>query len=273
MQPSAGTFLLGVGAQKSGTSWLHHYLTQSPGFDSGITKEYHVWDALDLPLQRGNLVRRRADGMPLSGLRGIRHRMQTEEGYYARYFRGLCRNGATLTADITPSYAGLGQARFERIKAEIEATGLACKAIFIIRDPVERDKSAVRFNLARGNFREGLPPGTTEFCDALAAYSRSDHARMRSNYVPTIRSLRAAFPPEALHIAVYETLFERRSILALSDFLGIPARPDLARTRVNHGSGKAVTCPEVERKLQDHYREVYEFCAREVPETCHGWRA
>jgi hypothetical protein len=31
-------FLLGVGAQKSGTSWLHDYLAQSPQADFGFVK-------------------------------------------------------------------------------------------------------------------------------------------------------------------------------------------------------------------------------------------
>ena len=46
----AGTFLLGVGCQKGGTAWMHRYLEASPQCDPGFRKEYHVWDALDLPV-------------------------------------------------------------------------------------------------------------------------------------------------------------------------------------------------------------------------------
>lgn len=40
-----GMFLLGVGAQKAGTSWLHQQLHKRPDADFGCLKEYHVHDA------------------------------------------------------------------------------------------------------------------------------------------------------------------------------------------------------------------------------------
>ena len=55
----AGTFLLGVGCQKGGTAWMHRYLEASPQCDPGFRKEYHVWDALDLPA--GRLARERIE--------------------------------------------------------------------------------------------------------------------------------------------------------------------------------------------------------------------
>ena len=42
------TFLLGVGAMKAGTTWLHDYLAASPQCQPGVRKEYHVFDSLDL---------------------------------------------------------------------------------------------------------------------------------------------------------------------------------------------------------------------------------
>ena len=45
---SDATFLLGVGAQKAGTSWLHDQLDRRKDADFGFLKEYHVFDALEL---------------------------------------------------------------------------------------------------------------------------------------------------------------------------------------------------------------------------------
>ena len=45
---SEPTFLLGVGAQKAGTSWLHDQLQRRNDVDFGFLKEYHVFDALEL---------------------------------------------------------------------------------------------------------------------------------------------------------------------------------------------------------------------------------
>ena len=37
---SCKVFILGLGAQKAGTTWLHHELTQSPETNMGELKEY-----------------------------------------------------------------------------------------------------------------------------------------------------------------------------------------------------------------------------------------
>ncbi len=78
----AGTFLLGVGCQKGGTAWLHRYLEASPQCDPGFRKEYHVWDALDLPA--GRLARERIEKQG-----GQRAAFLHEPDRYFDYFPGL----------------------------------------------------------------------------------------------------------------------------------------------------------------------------------------
>lgn len=51
------TFVLGLGHQKCGTTWLYHYLSQSRRFKGGIKKEYHIWDALDVPSMHGQIIK------------------------------------------------------------------------------------------------------------------------------------------------------------------------------------------------------------------------
>ena len=100
-----GTFLLGVGCQKGGTAWMHRYLEASPQCDPGFRKEYHVWDALDLP--SGRLARQRIENQG-----GQRARFLDDPDHYFDYFAGLLGpSGARLTADITPAYAGLSAER------------------------------------------------------------------------------------------------------------------------------------------------------------------
>ena len=43
------TFLLCVGTQKAGTSWLHQYFLGHPQFAPGFLKECHVFDCLYAP--------------------------------------------------------------------------------------------------------------------------------------------------------------------------------------------------------------------------------
>ena len=99
---AAPGFLLGLGAQKAGTAWMHRYLESSPQCDPGFRKEYHVWDAVDLP--SGRVARERIEKQG-----GDRARFLTDPEHYFDYFTGLLDGEARLTADITPAYAGLSR--------------------------------------------------------------------------------------------------------------------------------------------------------------------
>ena len=50
IRPRAKTFLLGVGAQKCGTTWVSEYLRKADHSDFGLLKEYHVWDVMSDPI-------------------------------------------------------------------------------------------------------------------------------------------------------------------------------------------------------------------------------
>ena len=45
-------FILGLGAQKAGTTWLSQYIRNDPQFRVGpiVRKELHVWDRRDMAL-------------------------------------------------------------------------------------------------------------------------------------------------------------------------------------------------------------------------------
>lgn len=47
------TFVLGIGAQKAGTTWLYKQLAQCPGFATGLEKEYHIRDVREVPVLMG----------------------------------------------------------------------------------------------------------------------------------------------------------------------------------------------------------------------------
>ena len=61
---------------------MHRYLESSPQCDPGFRKEYHVWDAVDLP--SGRVVRERIEKQG-----GDRARFLTEPESYFDYFTGL----------------------------------------------------------------------------------------------------------------------------------------------------------------------------------------
>jgi hypothetical protein len=116
-----GTFLLGVGAQKSGTAWMHRYLESSPQCDPGFRKEYHVWDGLDLALgapvrervsqQARRAARALAEGEPADGDALRRALFYADPASYFDYFEALLRRdpATRLTSPrATPSSPSSG---------------------------------------------------------------------------------------------------------------------------------------------------------------------
>ncbi len=264
-----GTFLLGVGAQKGGTSWLYEYLARSPQVAAGFAKEYHVFDALDLSEQvafrdKAMTRARRATRLVEEGQPADAHALRLASFYadpehYVDYFESLLRRSeeVRLSMDITPSYALLSPARFAWIRQSFEARGVRVAVVFLLRDPVERLWSSLRMHHRRRG--QAQSPSVEE---RILAVHRQPYHEGRSRYDRTMTALSEAFEPDQVHFALYERLFRPESVSDLCAFLGIEMRePDL-ETRVN-ASPKARELPEdTARVVARHFAPAYD-AARE----------
>jgi hypothetical protein len=165
------TFLLGIGCQKGGTSWLFEYLAKHPEVATGYGKEYHVLDTRFCPPFRGYHARRidektakiaklRRTGTPdrdrqIATLAGEieNHRrsqaLAADLDAYVAHFVGLveANSRARLVCDITPSYCALRSADWAEVRGLFEAAGFDVRVAFIMRDPIERLNSAYQMGL------------------------------------------------------------------------------------------------------------------------------
>ncbi|SLN33371.1 hypothetical protein ROJ8625_01569 [Roseivivax jejudonensis] len=271
-------FVLGLGAQKAGTSWLYHYLVEAGAAFDGI-KERHVWDVIEDPEMFSRFrvteatFRRKPDSPRLPMLR-LRHEMQNVEGAYARHFRALVtRTGAALTGDLTPSYGALSAATLARIRDTLEAAGFEIRVVFLMRDPVERIWSAVRmerrFVANQGGDLSALPPEP----DQVAAAYRAPDVALRTRYDRTIEAIETVFAPGAVFYGLYETLFTEAELARLSRFLGVSCRPDALGRRANATRTDAVLPPALRAEIRRHYASVYAVCAERFPDTVRLWSA
>ena len=270
---SNNTFVLGLGFQKCGTSWLYRYLQQSVKFNGGDLKEYHIWDAVDIPIMSYNIVEK--PGLIRSIMdksNTLRYRMQTNNESYFDYFESIFSDTVSITADITPSYSGLSKSRLNNIISRFRERGIDCKAILLLRDPVDRIKSAVRYNLDRKNYNEGIKMGETDFFRALEQYYKSEHCVIRTRYDKTIELVRGVFAKEDVYIGIYEEMFDSKNIDSVSNFVGIKAKYDFATVRVNKTKSATTVNHEIERKIKNFYSDVYEYCNEEFPSTKNLWR-
>ncbi|QIG44815.1 sulfotransferase [Nocardioides anomalus] len=269
------TFLLGVGAMKAGTTWLHDHLAASPQCDPGVRKEYHVFDSLDLEQERfmlGRVVDRArasldvvAEGRPTDPTFLLQTAMVADEQLYYDHFTALfARDPRTrLTMDITPAYALLSAQRLATVRAEFERRGVRAVAAFLLRDPVERIWSQVRMQKRR------RPAQNPEPAEELVAQRFADASYAdRTRYEHTLTALDASFA-EA-YVGFYEELFDpARSgpeLGRLSALLGIePHAPDLDASF--NVSPRTAALPEATvRAVAEHFRATYESVAARFPD-------
>lgn len=266
------TFLLGVGCQKGGTTWLHDYLGSCPSVCMGIRKEYHALDQHFIRESGGRIENARSHrgriGFCTGRLLGSRSIMTRYIGRdirnYFEHFEDILqsRNSVTLTADITPSYAVLPAEVLAMIRDGFAARGIKTKVIFIMRDPIERVLSATR--MYRRNRRRDAGDAAvieTEQDEVLACF-RSEKYEVRTRYQDTIANLEAVFPEEERHYEFFERLFRDESIEAIARFLDIPfVAPDLSR-QINVSRNDSVLDATTRAAVFEHYRDTYAFVAR-----------
>lgn len=215
---------LGIGAQKAGTTWLFEQLRTHPEVYFPKRKELHYFD--------DNFHR------PLR--------------WYASHF---AEAGARRAGEITPAYAILDEARIGYLAAVMPRV----RAVFIMRDPVERAWSQAVMTLVEQPLRDPASVTIEEF----AAFVRSPAVLRRSRYTASIDGWRRHLPEKQMLLAFHDELREHpRELLArVAAFIGI-APP--APSPVQHGvvyQGLGLPMPEeiraiLVRELTPELREL-----------------
>jgi hypothetical protein len=255
-------FVLGVGAQKAGTTWLHEYLASLPEVDLGFMKEYHVFDqnyVRDTTPGRKKKFENYLDSFFGSDLLSIRHKFRRNHKHYFSYFRKLVDSPdqVFITGDITPSYAALPVKVLQYIKSSLEKNGFRVRVVFLMRDPVARCISA---NRMYSSPRLLDSPGDAALeAELLAKKYQQTRFQIRTRYDNTIGNLEQVFNPDELYLGFYEELFSDNAIAEICSFLELPFRPGNYE-QVVHGSLVKSELPEpVKSQVRSYYSEVYDF--------------
>jgi hypothetical protein len=255
-------FLLGVGAQKAGTTWLHKYLRSHPEVDLGFMKEYHVFDqkyVLDTTPGSKQRIKNYLRSFLGSDSSSMRHKFRRNHKHYFSYFRKLVGSPdqVFITGDITPSYAALPVKVLRYIKSSLEKNGFRVRVVFLMRDPVARCISA---NRMYSSARLLDSPGDAALeAELLAKKYQQTRFQIRTRYDKTIGNLEQVFNPDELYLGFYEELFSDKAISEICTFLELPFRPGNYE-QVVHGSLVKSELPEtVKSQVRSYYSQVYEF--------------
>jgi len=261
---SERTFVLGVGAQKAGTTWLHSYVANSANANMGFTKEYHIWDAVCSPLCN-QFKLQKSQLSKLNTLNYLRYCMQEIPGFYEDYFNSVFNSGAKITGDITPSYSALTEADFHQLKDKIKRTGAKVRCVFLMRDPVERCWSAVRMKRRNQNRLDDEE-------QHLARRYSSEQCQFRTRYEVVCERLRNVFTEEELYFGFYETMFDDGELERISKFLSLPVNYEHRKKQFNVSPKNSQISTDLREKIQYFYSDTYDYCFENFEETNLIWK-
>lgn len=251
------TFVLGIGAQKAGTSWLFDYLSNR-GDIYMPRKEVHFFDAQFGPLAhrtRRRISRRDDKRQSRNEMRAIK--LKGDPELYMKYFESRTPAHLRLFGEMSPTYALIGEDGFSTVRRLFPKV----RIIFSMRDPIDRFYSQIRMNVTRG-CGKGVGPDRSE-----AVKDRSK-LLARSQYEKTVESLERVFTPYEIIYLFYETLFCRDSIQSLCDFLEVPyTEPDFRKVVNASDSDSRSPEEDVITKLKPTYRFCRERFGAHLPSS------
>ncbi|MFT5760777.1 MAG: hypothetical protein ACI9LM_005564 [Alteromonadaceae bacterium] len=259
-------FLLGVGGQKCGTTWLHNYLNKHPQTDMGPMKEYHVWDRLlvEEHFDNNELILRKTSQKLNNHFKSINNYKSLDlynfPDSYFDFFNLLYNDSLNtrLVGDITPAYSMLNTDDFFRIKKGLESKGFTVKVVFLLRDPVERIWSQVRMKRRNliNKFGINYKHDITEEEQVLAWYT-DVRCLKRTQYQSTIMALDSTFGKGNLYIGFYESFFETQNIKSLCHFLNIDFKTPDFDLRVNASPKNLHLSIDTQKLIANFYKETY----------------
>ncbi len=263
---AAGPDFLGIGAMRSGSTWLHRNLRAHPQLWLPPVKELHHFDCPDGgprwdKFRRAHLRQRlRAYRHP----RAWRPRSLLWDAHYFLgrrgddWYRSLFRAApGQIAGEITPRYSILEPAAIRRLAALLPEL----RIVFVMRDPVARSWSQVCKEARAELGREAARLPEEEWARRLD----SEGVRRRSDYPAILERWTAHFAPDRIFLAFFEEILEAPSELLARLFAFLGAyRPDAAwfraervALRANASPGPALALPEpIRRRLAEEYRGV-----------------
>jgi len=195
-----GVFVLGLGAQKCGTSWLYKYLRKHSGARFSLKKEYDALEFMynlkskpDTGGRFNYLLQKLQDGkININKKRRACWSLNfilDPTSYFAHFYYLLQTDGCKMVGDITPSYADLSEEALTEVKQGFERCQIEVKPIFLMRDPVYRLQSAVGMNLRNKN----ITPTKQNELNLMNKMHLMTKNQIRSGYDKTLARLFKVF--------------------------------------------------------------------------------
>jgi hypothetical protein len=276
-RPVACPHFLGIGAQRSATSWLNEQLSQHPDIWLPPLKELHYFDAITAdgskPARRWHkdlprLFRKVRKLQALPTKWDVRFLFGREtDAWYQSLFTDAAAAGY-MTGEITPAYAVLDRSLIERI----HSMNPDMKIIFLMRDPIDRSWSNVVKSLCRDRGR------TLQEVPDEKKYERLEQEIQikKSTYSKTIEVWESVFPATQIFYGFFEDVCSNPAALldSIFKFIGVdgPAFLPSDYNKVHNAAARGIAIPEkFERHLAALHLQETAVLAERFGEPAASW--
>ncbi len=270
---SASPAFLGIGAPRSGTTWLYRNLGRHPQIWLPPLKELHYFDQRRVARVANRYFRAHLRKRLRRQLAQIRRgRAPNDLSWDLRYFLGRRNKGwyvslfrpraGQIAGEITPAYSMLDRETVE----EIHEINPDLKVIYLLRDPIERAWSGALSEFVR---RRRRPLESITDDEFILHFDRPGHL-LRGDYVRTLSIWEGVFGPGQVFVGFLEQIQHqpRQLLLDLCRFLGIEVDDavltDGVGRRINFAGDYRGRVPErFERRLaRQHLPQLRLLAAR-----------
>ena len=229
---------LGIGVQKAATTWLWSNLRRHPSIWLPPRKELHYFDRSSI-YPSSNHLSSKYLGYRLIGrerhnkqfrhllirdlIKAIKTKTLENISWYLRYYLGtyddnwylsLFKYGnGKLKGEITPSYSMLNLVDVKHIKAILPEL----KIILILRNPIERAWSHVRFSFSQGRIK------SIRDTDKIKQFIESRTQLLRSDYISMLHIWGSCFNKQKIYLGFYDDVVRnpQEMMFDIIKFLGI----------------------------------------------------
>ena len=164
---------------------------------------------------------------------------------YKSFFQNRL-NDEVAYGEISPSYAYMKRDELLDIRNHFPE----CRFIFIMRNPVDRAWSQMRFSHVKDSASQLQ-------LKALKRLRTRPYTR-RTNYKFTINNLTTVFPPSQIHFIFFEHLFNQSTINNVCDFLGVTHKKAKLGQKKNVAF-KSELQSELRREMTKFLKPQYKF--------------
>lgn len=282
--------VIDLGTQRSGTTLLASAINSSKECANPYIKELDVWSPIENELWNDKKFNEKNlnfwNGKNLKQLkifkfhqrelkriletRFVRFKLQNNTDNYFLYFKNLLElNNATISYDISPTYIGLKKKTLEKIYNGFGKIGINCKFILLMRDPVERNWSAVKKQFKKKqetsfhtltfdqHYRYGIYSNIS-LEDSFLHYASNEYSHYFNNYKEVSENLEQFSKTDYL-ISGYDNIGSEAFKNQLKSFLKVNLNDFNFSQKINHSSNEELK-ETLFQKTAPLYKDIYDYC-------------